>query len=176
MTLWIVHTLIIISNIPVYGVWVYISQAIGYSRACSLFSDFPQRLCLLSTKLVSQGFPDWHQSLSIKARMHMLFLKNSGAWRSGKPELFKNITHYGPQSDISLINWQPSSKRHPISATCAVLVISVGCVQWSATITGISFQKRIKTIIIVQAAYLADCFYNLVTLELIFQILYHSSY
>ena len=48
---------LICSNIPAapaYG--VYISQLIGYSRACGTYQDFLDRGFVLTTKLLNQGF------------------------------------------------------------------------------------------------------------------------
>jgi hypothetical protein len=39
---------------PAYG--VYISQLIGYSRACGSYQDFLDRGLLLTTKVLNQGF------------------------------------------------------------------------------------------------------------------------
>ena len=43
-----------ISALPAYG--VYISQLIGYSRACVQYSDFLDRTHLLTQKLLKQGY------------------------------------------------------------------------------------------------------------------------
>ena len=53
----IVNVPFICSNIPAapqYG--VYISQLIGYSRACCSYQDFIDRELLLTRKLPNQGF------------------------------------------------------------------------------------------------------------------------
>ena len=43
-----------IPEAPVYG--VYISQPVGYSRACAQYSDFLDRAQLLTQKLLKQGY------------------------------------------------------------------------------------------------------------------------
>ena len=53
----IVNFPFVCSNIPAapaYG--VYISQLIGYSRACGSYQDFLDRGLLLTRKLLNQGF------------------------------------------------------------------------------------------------------------------------
>ena len=55
----IVNFPFICSNIPAapaYGVYIYISQMIRYSRACGSDQDFRDRELLLTRKLLNQGF------------------------------------------------------------------------------------------------------------------------
>ena len=53
----IINFLNLDGNLPIalaYG--IYISQLIGYARACGLYEDFLQRHNLVITKLLNQGF------------------------------------------------------------------------------------------------------------------------
>jgi hypothetical protein len=55
----IVNFLFICSNIPAapaYGVYIYISQMIRYSRACGSYQDFIDRGLQLTRQLLNQGF------------------------------------------------------------------------------------------------------------------------